>query len=220
MLRSLFVLCVLIPSVVQGNFCRDLFSQQNYRRRNLTQVYIHRNSQFPLHPDLIEFSMASDIVLNKISVVSTIDYDRIALSLNNLHSRYGVPVRVALPDYRIPENVRVIPMRLVEDIVQDILHTVYSDLQGWGVDIYQLSDREELFWKSVHDFFDQQQVINLARDYRNGLVANQSDPRVIFDLKNNLLEGLRSSFVSYMDEVMPGGLNSDEYTFLSQSHIF
>lgn len=218
---KIFLFTLLLPFSAPAHQCRDLFTAVHAQRtRSLTQVYIHRNSQFPLHSNLIQMALAADIVINRISADMPIDYVHTARALNNLHQKYSVPVRVAIPGEPSPQGPwRTIPMQYLEDTISTILHDNFSILNQWGYLTPLLNSRQLLFWQTIQSFFDSSTMGYLSEQYKTAISDSTLSGKDILKFKEYYLKLLIEELYSHLSTHLPGGLQAEERFFLSSSLI-
>lgn len=217
--RPLIVLILFIPLLGRAHLCREMFIDYPKWTRNLTQIYIYRNSQFPLHSNLIQAALAADIVVNRLSADSPLDFTAVARALNNLHQRYQVPIRIIVPGEKAPESMRTITIEDLTQVVAPMLQDNFVSLEAWGYIQHPLPPRALLFWKTIQDFFDSAEIAALAIQYKKEVSASQVSPKALYQIKDFYHKTVLDDFINYL-EVHMRGLTVDERVFLSKSLIF
>ncbi len=221
MKKLIIIICILVQShVAFGFLCKEAFDLSAARPKSLTQVYIHRNATFPLHSTLIQSALAADIVLNRITETSPLDYRALSRALNSLHKKHQIPVRVEVEGQIHEPGIRYLKSKDLVRVTEPMLYVTFKSLKEWGFLGRELTARELLFWQEVKNYFDSTNVKKQSLAYRQVIgqrgILSPHFLQIKYDSFTSLVEGL----FFHLEQNMPGGLSNKERSFLGSSSIF
>lgn len=211
-----FLGLLYLPQVVHGFTCSSAFSASNpSRTRNLTQIYIHRNSQFPLHVDLIHAALLSDILIHKVSVESPYNIEHIARALNSMHQKYKIPVRMTLGSEPHQLGLRYITIDGIKETVTAMFVSSFSALHNFGYLNQDLTGREQHFWRVYQSYFDSEPVQKVSRLYKQTIAKPNTDFKTLVQIKADYHDYVINGLYQYLVKHLNGGLSHEERWILN-----
>ncbi len=221
-MRKFTLLLVLnllnFPNVSHGFTCSSTFSVSNSSRaRSLTQIYIHRNSQFPLHVDLIHSALLADILLHKISVESSYNIEHIARALNSMHQKYRIPVRVGDKSESHQPGLRYITIENLTQTVEPMFVSSFSALQNLGQLNKKLNQRQRDFWQAYRDYFDSDPIQKVAIFYKEAIAKPNTDYKTLVQIKIDYHDHVINGLYKYLEKTLSAGLSQEERQLLNKA---
>ncbi len=213
-----FMFCFFAPSA-QALTCGRAFALSPTSEKNLTQIYIHRNAQFPLNSTLIQAALVADIVSYNVQLNSTMNYSAVARALNRMHKKYDVPVRIEVANLHQEPGVRYLQEKDLRRITEQMLYVSFKGLMQGGYLDVPLSRRQLLFWHELKLFFDSPILREYSRQYRYKIKSPMTREDLL-KVKSEYFQLVISEVFIYLERRMPNGLNLEERNFLSSSSIF